>query len=59
MRGDIQLPEKDWPILAGASAARATHLITGDARDFGSFFSEVMMGILVLPPATYLRLGGP
>ncbi len=31
----IFLPEKDVPILLAAIAARATHLLTGDVRDFG------------------------
>lgn len=48
------LPDKDLPILAGALAARATHLITGDVRHFGPFFGESLEGILVLPPARYL-----
>ena len=54
MRGDIELPEKDWPILGGAVAAGATHLITGDVRDFGAYFGQEVMGVLVLPPAIYL-----
>jgi len=55
LRGDIQLPEKDWPILAGALGARATHLITGDVRDLGRYFGQHLLGILVVPPSQYLR----
>jgi hypothetical protein len=54
-REGVQLPEKDWPIVAGALAARATHLITGDLPLFGSHFGKQSFGVLVLPPAAYLR----
>ena len=55
LRGDVQLRDKDWPILSGAVAAGATHLITGDIRDFGSYFGQEVLGILILPPSEYLR----
>jgi predicted nucleic acid-binding protein len=54
-RRGIALREKDWPILAGAVAGSATHLVTGDVRDFGRYFGQVLFGILVLTPADYLR----
>ena len=53
-RGSVELREKDWPILGGAVAAGATHLITGDRRDFGPFFGTVLFGVLILPPSLYL-----
>jgi predicted nucleic acid-binding protein len=53
---EILLPEKDRPILLAAIAARASHLITGDFRHFGSFFGKSVHGILILPPAEYLKL---
>ena len=55
LRGDVQLRDKDWPILSGAVAAGATHLITGDVRDFGSYFGQKVLGILILPPSKYLQ----
>ncbi len=55
LRGDVQLRDKDWPILSGAVGARATHLITGDIRDFGSYFGQQVLGVLILPPSQYLR----
>jgi uncharacterized protein len=55
IRREIDLPEKDWPILGGAIAAHATHLITGDLKHFGPYFGKQIHGILVLPPADYLR----
>ena len=54
---DIVLPEKDIPIMQAAIAAGATHLITGDKRDFGEHFGQTIAGIEVLRPATYLRRG--
>jgi len=45
----VELPEKDWPILGGAIAAEATHLITGDLKHFGRYFGPHIHGILVLP----------
>jgi uncharacterized protein len=53
-RGDVELPEKDWPILGGAVAAGATHLITGDHTHFGSFFGTKLLGVTILPPSEYL-----
>lgn len=55
LRADIELPEKDWPILGGAVAARATHLITGDVRDFGPYFGTKLLGVMILRPADYLN----
>lgn len=55
LRGKIDLPEKDWPVLGGAAAAGATHLITGDLRHLGAFFGEKVLGVLVLKPADYLK----
>jgi hypothetical protein len=54
-REGIALPDKDWPIVAGAIAARCTHLITGDVKHFGAYFGRRIAGILVLPAAEYLR----
>jgi predicted nucleic acid-binding protein len=52
---DVSLPDKDAPILLAAIAARATHLITGDLRHFGPLFSKKIAGVIILPPADYLR----
>jgi hypothetical protein len=48
----LSLPEKDVPIFL---EARATHLITGDIRHLGLYFNKQIAGILVLPPADYLK----
>ncbi len=51
----VQLPGKDHPILKAAIAAEATHLITGDVRDFGRYFGRRIAGVLVVTPADFLR----
>lgn len=52
---DIDLPEKDRPILGAALAAGATHLLTGDVTDFGELLGREVEGLRVERPATYLR----
>lgn len=54
-RAGLELREKDWPIVAGALHARATHLITGDHRDFGPYFGQRVLGVLIQTPSAYLR----
>jgi len=54
----VSLPRKDVPSLLAAIEARATHLLTGDLRHFGSYFGKRVEGILVLPPGEYLRRYG-
>ncbi len=54
-RGGVELPEKDWPILGGAAASGASHLITGDLRHFGPYFGQRVLGVLVMRPADYLK----
>jgi predicted nucleic acid-binding protein len=50
----VDLPEKDLPILAGAIAAKATHLLTGDKKHFGRYYGRSVAGITILPPREYL-----
>jgi len=52
---DVDLPDKDRPILLGAIAARATHLLTGDLTHFGRYYGQTIEGVLILRPAEYLR----
>lgn len=42
------LPEKDQPILASAVHARASHLVTGDLRHFGSLMGHTIGGVKVV-----------
>ena len=51
----LTLRGKDQPILSAAIAAGATHLLTGDVRDFGPYFDQTISGVLILPPAAYLQ----
>jgi uncharacterized protein len=51
---ELSLRTKDVPILAAATAAGATHLITGDRRDFGAHYGKRLAKVLVLPPRDYL-----
>ena len=54
--GEILLPDKDVPILLAASAARATHLLTGDIRHFGPYIGKKIAGIAVVLPGTFIKL---
>lgn len=51
----ISLIEKDIPILQAAIGTKATHLLTGDVRHFGNLFGQSVEGVVILPPAQYLR----
>src|SRR5262245_8175750 len=42
---NISLPPKDRPILLAAVAAKANYLITGDFKDFGSYFGKSILGV--------------
>ena len=55
---EIDLPEKDRPILLAAIKAKATHLLTGDVRHFGKFFGRSVKGVLILLPAVYFKTRG-
>lgn len=52
----VRLRAKDAPILAAAISHRATHIITGDRRDFGAYFGRRIGGVLVVPPRDYFAL---
>jgi len=52
---EVDLPEKDRPILLAALAAGATHLLTGDRAHFGAYFGRRIDGLLVERPGDYLR----
>lgn len=62
LRGMVQVPntqglsgvtirDKDEPILSAAIAAGASHLLTGDKRDFGPFFGQTIQGVKVVTAA--------
>ena len=49
------LPADDRPILLAAITARATHLLTGNSRDFGPLLGRRVGGVTVLLPGEYSR----
>jgi predicted nucleic acid-binding protein len=55
---EIELPEKDRPILLASIQAGATHLLTGDKQHFGAYFGRRIHGVLILPPSEYFRRVG-
>jgi len=52
----IDLPEKDRPIFLTAFKCRATHLLTGDVRHFGSFLNDPSRtsGVAIMTIADFL-----
>jgi len=46
----VDLPLKDKPILGGAIAGQATHLLTGDERDFGKYWGKTVQGVKIVSP---------
>ena len=53
----VHLAQKDQPIFQAALACRATHLLTGDLRDFGPFMNqpENTFGISIQTVAEFLN----
>jgi predicted nucleic acid-binding protein len=47
---NVELPLKDVPILGGAIAGEATHLLTGDEKDFGKFWGKTIQGVKIVSP---------
>jgi len=47
---EVELSLKDVPILGGAVAGHATHLLTGDERDFGVYFGKTIQGVKIVSP---------
>src|SRR6266566_802528 len=50
----VRLPQNDEPILRAAIAAGATHLLTGDLRDFGHLMGRRVGGLLIQTPGEFL-----
>jgi len=49
------LSAKDIPILGGAIAGQATHLLTGDKRDFGVYFGKTIQGVKIVSPIMLVK----
>lgn len=45
---NVDLPEKDKPILAGAVGAKCTHLWTSDRTHFGPLYGSVIAGVKIV-----------
>ena len=52
----VELPDKDRPILLTAIELKVSHLLTGDYKHFGKYYGQTIEGVLILPPADYLRM---
>jgi predicted nucleic acid-binding protein len=52
----VPLPEKDRPILEVAIQCKATHLLTGDFKDFGPFMNNANLtgGVLIQTVSEFL-----
>ena len=51
----VRLREKDEPILRAALAAGASHLLTGDLRDFGHLIGRKVGSLRIQTPGDFLR----
>ena len=51
----VDLSAKDIPILGGAIAGQATHLLTGDKRDFGVYFGKTIQGVKIVSPIMLVK----
>jgi len=51
------LPEKDRPILEAAIQYKASHLLTGDIKDFGPIMNKPNLtgGIVIQTPSEFLK----
>ncbi|MDP2593457.1 MAG: hypothetical protein Q8P52_02290, partial [bacterium] len=49
----VGLVLKDVPILGGAIAGNASHLLTGDESDFGVLFGKTIQGVTVVSPRMF------
>ena len=44
----MELAEKDRPILDAAIAGKCTHLLTGDAKHFGTWMGKSVSGVKIV-----------
>lgn len=52
---EINLVEKDRPILAAAIHAGVDFLVTGDKRHFGHLYHKTAAGVRITSPADFLN----
>lgn len=53
---DVEIEEKDRPILAAAVASACTHLWTSDRMHFGHLYSKTVQGVLIVSSLQLLEL---
>ena len=53
---EIELPEKDRPVLAAAIQAQAVHLLSGDKRHFGPLYGKTILGVRITAPTELLEV---
>ena len=51
----LPLSSKDAPVLAAAFQGKVDIFVTGDRRDFGHLFGQVLEGVKILTPADALE----
>ncbi|MFZ4440079.1 MAG: PIN domain-containing protein [Syntrophales bacterium] len=51
----LPLVLKDAPVLAAALQGKVDIFVTGDRRDFGNLFGQVLQGVKILTPADTLE----
>lgn len=51
----LALSSKDAPVLAAAFQGKIDIFVTGDRRDFGHLFGQVLEGVKILTPADALE----
>jgi predicted nucleic acid-binding protein len=49
---EVELVEKDRPILAAAITGGCAYLVTGDRKDFGHLFGKTIEGVCILTPSS-------
>jgi len=54
----LPLVPKDAPVLAAALQGKVDIFVTGDRRDFGNLFGQVLQGVKILTPADALEAVG-
>lgn len=52
---EVELLDKDRPILLAAIHSGCSHLLTGDKRHFGALYGRKIQGVLIITPAQYFR----
>lgn len=56
---DVEIEEKDRPILAAAVASACTHLWTSDRMHFGHLYNKIVQGVRVVSSLQLLEIIAP